>query len=90
LIALSINNWNEEHKKKALMITNIKSMYHDIKADIFDLQEVNTSLLNQIGVAKNIVPIMESKNRFIADSLKFIKILIIPQLISLIQQTPSN
>jgi hypothetical protein len=90
LIALSINNWNEEHKKKALMITNIKAMYHDIKADTFDLQEVHTSLLNQIGVTKNIVPIIESKNRFIADSLKFIKILIIPQLISLIQQTPSN
>ena len=72
LIALSINNWNEEHKKKALMITNIKSIYDDIKADIFDLQEVNKSLLNQIGAAKNIVPIMESKNRFIADSLKFI------------------
>jgi hypothetical protein len=90
LIALSINNWNEEHKKKALMITNIKAMYHDIKADTFDLQEVHTSLLNQIGVTKNIVPIIESKNRFIADSLKFIKILIIPQLISLIQKTPSN
>jgi len=72
LIALSINNWNEEHKKKALMITNIKSIHEDIQADIYDIQKVNKSLLNQIVAAKNIIPIMESENRFIADSLKFI------------------
>jgi hypothetical protein len=54
------------------VITNIKAIYDAIKADIFDLQEINTTLLNQIGDAKNIFPIMESKNRFIADSLKFI------------------
>ena len=72
LIALSINNWNEEHKKKALMITNIKSMAEDIQMDIYNIQKANKSLHNQIVAAKNIIPIMESENRFIADSLKFI------------------
>ena len=72
LIALQINNWNEEHKKKALMITNIKSIAEDIQADIFDIQKVNKSLHSQIVAAKNIIPIMESENRFIVDSLEFI------------------
>ena len=72
LIALSINNWNEERKKKALVITNIKSISEDIQADIYDIQKASKSLHNQIVAANNIIPIMESENRFIADSLKFI------------------
>ncbi|MEL4456486.1 DUF6090 family protein [Lutimonas vermicola] len=72
LIALQINNWNEENKKKALLITNIKSIAKDIQADIFDIQKVNKSLHNQIAAAKNIIPILESENKFIDDSLKFI------------------
>ena len=72
LIALQINNWNEENKKKALMITNIKSIAEDIQADILDIQKANKSLHNQIVAAEDIIPIMESENRFIADSLKFI------------------
>ena len=72
LIALQINNWNEENKKKALMITNIKSIAEDIQADILDIQKANKSLHKQIVAAEDIIPIMESENRFIADSLKFI------------------
>ena len=72
LIALQINNWNEENKKTALMITNIKSIAEDIQADILDIQKANKSLHNQIIAAKDIIPIMESENRFITDSLKFI------------------
>jgi len=72
LIALQINNWNEEHKKKALMITNIKSIAEDIQADILNIQKANRSLHKQVVAAEDIIPIMESENRFIADSLKFI------------------
>ncbi len=72
LIALQINNWNEGNKQKALMITNIKSIAQDIQMDIYDIQKANKSLNNQIVAAKSIIPIMESKDKFIADSLKFI------------------
>ncbi len=72
LIALSINNWNEENKKKALMITNIKSIAEDIQADILDIQKTNRSLHKQVVAANYIIPILESENRIIADSLKFI------------------
>ena len=72
LIALSINNWNEENKKKALMITNIKSIAEDIQADILDIQKTNRSLHKQVVAANYIIPILESENRIITDSLKFI------------------
>lgn len=44
LIALSMNNWNEEHKKKALMITNVKSIEEDLKVNFFDIQNTITIL----------------------------------------------
>ena len=72
LIALSINNWNEENRKKALMITNIKSIAEDIQADILDVQKTNRSLHKQVVAANYIIPILESENRVINDSLKFI------------------
>jgi len=72
LIALQINNWNEENKKKALMITNIKSIAEDIQADILDIQKTNRFLHKQVVAANYIIPILESENRIIKDSLKFI------------------
>ena len=72
LIALQINNWNEENKKKALMITNIKSIAEDIQVDILDIQKINRSLHKQVVAANYVIPILESKKRIITDSLKFI------------------
>ncbi len=72
LIALQINNWNEQNKKEALMITNIKSIAEDIQADFYDIQKTNRSLHKQVVAANYIIPILESENRIIKDSLQFI------------------
>lgn len=72
LIALQINNWNEENKKKALMITNIKSIAEDIQADILDIKKAKGTLHRQFVAANYIIPILESEDRIITDSLKFI------------------
>lgn len=72
LIALQINNWNEENKAKALMITNIKSISEDIKADLIEIQKANQYLRRQVVAAQNIIPVLESKDRVITDSLGFI------------------
>ena len=72
LIALQINNWNEERKKETLMITNIKSIAEDIQADIKDIQKTKKLLHKQIIAANYVIPILESENRIIKDSLKFI------------------
>lgn len=72
LIALQINNWNEGKKKESLMITNIKSISNDILADRSELQKNRETLGNQVLAASNIIPIMESNDRVISDSLEFI------------------
>lgn len=72
LIALQINNQNEENKAQALMITNIKSIAEDIQADMTDIQKANQSLGSQIKAAATIIPIMESRDKVITDSLEFI------------------
>jgi hypothetical protein len=54
------------------MITTIKSISEDINADISDIQKGSKTLNMQSLAAKHIIPIMESENKFISDSLKFI------------------
>jgi hypothetical protein len=72
LIALQINNWNEERKDKSRIRTNLYSISEDIQEDIQLFQNTFNSLHRQNFAARNIVPIMESENKLIQDSLKFI------------------
>ena len=72
LIALSINNWNESRKNKARLITNIQSIAKDIKSDKFQLGKIIKNLTLQIDAGELIIPIMESKDHHITDSLAFI------------------
>jgi hypothetical protein len=72
LIALQINNWNEQRKSKELMLINIQSIKDDIKADKLLLNKIINSLNNQIESGNYILPIMESEEHLILDSLKFI------------------
>ncbi len=72
LIALQINNWNEGRKDNKQMLTNIHSIEEDIESDLLDFQNINALYNKQIKAGSYIIPIMESKNTQIADSLKFI------------------
>lgn len=72
LIALQINNLNQEHKQKAMMITNIKSIGTEIKGDVSNIKNIIETLHDQVDATRLLVPIMESKDRIITDSLKFI------------------
>jgi len=72
LIALQINNWNEERKYKALLRTYIESIGEDIKVDMQALEGSMKVLNDQVEAAKQIIPIMESEHKVIPDSLKFI------------------
>jgi hypothetical protein len=46
LIALSINNWNEEHKEQNKLLNIYSLIYNDIEDDIEDLQK-NVDFLNE-------------------------------------------
>ena len=72
LIALQINNWNENRKSKQQMLINISSIKEDIQTEINDFQRIKSILKRQKEAGRNIIPIMESENRIVKDSLKFI------------------
>jgi hypothetical protein len=72
LIALQINNWNEDKQAKIRMLTNIISIQDDIQVEIQILGNVIQTLHSQVESAGSIVPLMESRDRIVQDSLKFI------------------
>lgn len=72
LIALQINNWNEDRKDHLRMRTNIQSIAEDIQADTVLLQSTIALLKQEMEAGRNIIPVMELKNKLIQDSLKFI------------------
>jgi hypothetical protein len=72
LIALNINNWNENRKDKSLMVTNIKSIAREIQIDSRKVEKTIKILELQINAGNNLIPIMESDTRIIPDSLEFI------------------
>ena len=61
LLALQVNNWNEQRKNKTKIDVNIQSIGEDIRADISKLQNVIESLNRQDESGKIIIPIMESE-----------------------------
>ena len=72
LIALQINNWNEEKKYKKQIWTKIQSVLGDIREDSVDINGVIRDLSIQNNATNHIIPIMESEQKIIQDSLKFI------------------
>ncbi len=73
LIALQINNWNEDRKGKLQILINISSIKEDIQTDIIDFHRIKNILQDQIESGRYIIPIMESDTKFINDSLQCIK-----------------
>jgi hypothetical protein len=72
LIALQVHNWNEGTKDKARMLTNIHSIQEDIQLETRLIAELINRLRFQVEAYESVVPVMESGNRTVQDSLKFI------------------
>ena len=72
LIALQINNWNEDQQAKDRMVTNILSIQEDIELETQLVGNVIHILRYQVESAGSIIPIMESRDPSVQDSLKFI------------------
>ncbi len=72
LIALNINNWNENRKENFLMITHIRSMGKEIQNDVLRTDKIISDLELQENAGNKLIPIMESDQKIISDSLAFI------------------
>ncbi|WP_047417429.1 DUF6090 family protein [Cellulophaga sp. Hel_I_12] len=72
LIALQINNWNEEKKYQKQLHIKVHSILGDIREDALQIKALLKDLEKQHSAADHIIPIMESEQKAIVDSLKFI------------------
>ena len=71
LIALQINNWNEERKKRNMGVLYTLQMYHDIQGDLISLEQINEDLKSQYNAALLVMAVFESEDHFITDSMAF-------------------
>ena len=74
LIALQINNWNDERNAKieteAQRQSNIKEIYHDLKSDVIVLETIINQLQGQKEASKYVLKVLESDDKYVSDSLK--------------------
>ncbi len=72
LIALQINNWNEEKKHQKELQIKVQAVLLDMRENDVQIKAVLKDLMKQNQAADYIIPIMESDLKIIQDSLKFI------------------
>jgi len=72
LIALSINNWNEERKKGIQGKEYVKEIYNDLKSDLKSLNRILAKLETNKITSRQILEILESEDKNIADSSLFV------------------
>ncbi|NNL15243.1 MAG: hypothetical protein HKO81_01215 [Flavobacteriaceae bacterium] len=61
LIALSINNWNENRKERQIEIKYLSNLKRDLQNDSIDLNRVKKIRLNKVISAKKLLNYAESK-----------------------------
>jgi hypothetical protein len=72
LIALQVNNWNEEKKHQKELQTKLYAVLGDMRENDAQIKAILADLERQNKAAEHIIPIMESEQKYIQDSLRFI------------------
>jgi len=72
LIALSINNWNEERKKRIQGKKYVVEIYNDLNSDLLSLNRILSKLEINKKTSRQILEILESEDKYIADSSLFV------------------
>ena len=73
LIALQINNWNENRKIEQSGKEYIKEIYKDLKIEISNINEILNSLSDQYNGTEYVLNVFESKNKVVKDTVLFTK-----------------
>jgi len=77
LLAIQVNNWNDDRKSKIETETkrqsNLDEIYHDLKKDYITLDNLINHLKRQKEASAYILRIVESEDKYVSDSLKFIE-----------------
>ena len=72
LIALQINNWNEDKKYQKQLQIKIHAVLGDMRENNLQIKAILADLEEQNQAANYIIPILESEQKLIQDSLRFI------------------
>jgi len=82
LLALQVNNWNDERKAKieteVIKLSNLQEIYHDLKKDVVTLDTIVQQLQVQKEASTYVIRILESDKKYIGDSLKFFQNMALP------------
>jgi len=73
LIALSINNWNEERKNNIQGKAYVAEIYREVKKDIMRIDNILDKFETNKIKSRGVLEILESESRYIADSSLFTK-----------------
>ncbi|MFD2587507.1 DUF6090 family protein [Croceitalea marina] len=73
LIALQINNWNEERKSNIQGKAYVSEIYREVKKDIKKIADILDKFEANKIKSRRILEILESESRYIADSSLFTK-----------------
>ena len=73
LIALQVNNWNEQRKIKNQGKDYIHEIYKELKVEKLNIDEILNSLSIQYKGTEHVLSFFESENKEIKDTLKFTK-----------------
>jgi len=77
LIALQINNWNNERQAKieteALRQSNLNEIYEGLKTDLVSFDTILNQLERQKKASKYLLAILDTKDRNVEDSLVFMR-----------------
>ncbi len=73
LIALQINNWNENRKIEQSGKTYIKEIYKELKTEISNIDDILKSLTEQYDGTAYVLSVIDSKNKVVEDTALFTK-----------------
>lgn len=73
LIALQINNWNEQRKIENKGKAYINEIYKELKTEISNIDLILNSLTNQYNGTEHVLSFFESENKEIKDTVQFTK-----------------
>ncbi|WP_242092476.1 DUF6090 family protein [Aestuariivivens sediminicola] len=69
LIALSINNWNEERKLSNLEMKYLKGIYRDLNKDVKNIDYIISLYVDGLNIMKSIEPTMELDSEFVIKNI---------------------
>ncbi len=71
LIALQVNNWNEQRKLENSGKAYVQEIYKELKIEVSNIDQILNSLKDQYNGTEHVLSVIESENKEIKDTVLF-------------------